>query len=110
MSLRAQKRCTLKQMLIKDRIKCDAFDFIIEKVFGRSICERYKEKPSAKIFRNANERTFRRQYHTGFLRTYELPNPEFFPWISKKQLVFSFGQHKINLFQVVIGHYIHASR
>jgi len=49
-----RKSDTLEQTGIKDRIKRSAFDFVLEKVFRRSFRERYEEKPSAKIFGNAN--------------------------------------------------------
>jgi hypothetical protein len=102
LSVKTGKPCkddTLEQTASKDRINRSTFDFAIEKVFRRSIRERNEEKPSANIFRNGNKRTFFWQYHTGFSRTYELPNPQFFPGIKKNSWVFWVGQHKyFNLF------------
>jgi hypothetical protein len=64
-------------------IKCNALDFVVEKVLRISIREGDEEKSSPEIFRYTNERTFIRQYHTSLLRAYDLFNPQFFACIHK---------------------------
>lgn len=76
----------LKESCIEARTKCNALDFVIEKIFRVSIRKSDEKQSPSKIFGYTNKRTFLRQYHTCLLGAYELLNPQFFTCSHKPYL------------------------
>jgi len=61
-----------KRSCIEARTKCNALDFVIEKIFRVSIGKSNEKQSPSEIFGYADKRTFCRQYHTCLLGTYGL--------------------------------------
>src|SRR5215510_242830 len=76
-------RMMLKDRCIEARTKCNALDFVIEKIFRVSIRKSDEKQSPSEIFCYTDKRTFCGQYHTCLLGTHELPNPQSFTCIHK---------------------------